>query len=125
VLRSRVLAGLAVLAVAGVAALSATAASARISLTVTPEVVFRGQFIHIKGNAGSCPVGDTVTLISHAFVATHRFAGVPALYTKVRAGGRFGLRTQIPHHRHPGLYYITARCGGGNLGVAGHVRIAR
>lgn len=106
-----------------VAATSAGAAPEAVFLTATPHVVYQGHLLHLRGNAGSCPVGNTVTLISRAFPATHEFAGIPAVFTKVKSGGAFAKTTRIPLHRHSGLYGITARCGGGNLGVAAHVRV--
>jgi hypothetical protein len=115
---------LAVVAAAGfLAATSAGAAPEAVFLTATPQVVYQGHLLHIRGNAGSCRVGNTVTLISRAFPARHEFAGIPAVFAKVKSGGAFATTTRIPLHRHSGLYGIVARCGGGNLGVAAHVRV--
>ena len=77
----------------------------------------------VTGSAGDCPAGDAVTILSHAFVHTHDFAGVPAVYARVRAGGAFHVSTRIPATRKPGAYTVTARCGGGNLGVLKHLRV--
>lgn len=104
---------------------SATAAPEKVFLAVTPGVVYQGQQVRVHGNAGSCPVGDTVTLISRAFAKVHEFAGFPAVLTKVRSGGAFHVTTRIPLHRHSGLYGIVARCGGGNLGVAANLRVLK
>ena len=98
-------------------------APAKVFLVVTPEVVTRGNLVHLSGSAGSCRRGNTVILISHAFPATHEFAGVPAVLTKVISGGAFKATTRIPLHRHSGLYHITGRCGGGNLGFYGSLRV--
>ena len=49
--------------------------------------------------------------------------GVPAVFAKVRAGGSFSTRTTIPRHRKVKRYEVTARCGGGNLGVVAHLRV--
>jgi hypothetical protein len=106
-------------------ATAATAAPARVFLAVTPTAVHRGHPVLLRGNAGSCPVGDTVTILSRAFARTHEFAGVPAVLAKVGSGGAFRASTRIPVKRRPGLYGITARCGGGNLGVAAHLRVLR
>src|SRR5580765_3538061 len=92
-------------------------AGAAISLAVTPTTVVRGHTVRVHGAAGDCPVGDAVTLISHAFSHAHDFAGVPAVFTPVRSGHTFHVTTRIPAGRAPGRYAITARCGGGNLGV--------
>ncbi len=81
--------------------------------------------MHIRGNADGCPRGNTVLVLSRAFVHTHEFAGVSAVLAKVRAGGGFRATTVIPRTRRPGRYVVTARCGGGNLGVAVHLTIRR
>ena len=106
-------------------ATAASAAPARVFLSVTPTAVHRGHSVLLRGNAGSCPVGDEVTIISRAFARTHEFAGVPAVFARVRSGGAFRLSTRIPAGKRPGLYGITARCGGGNLGVLVHLRVLR
>jgi hypothetical protein len=64
-----------------------------------------------------------VTVISRAFVHTHDFAGVPAVFALVRTGGKFAVRTTIPRTKKHGRYTVTARCGGGNLGVVAHLRV--
>jgi hypothetical protein len=98
-------------------AVTVRAAPALVVLKVSPSHVQRGHLVVITGNAGSCPVGDTVFIISRAFSRVHEFAGVPAVLAKVRTGGAFRATTRIPLRRRPGRYGITARCGGGNLGV--------
>jgi hypothetical protein len=115
---------LAILALAAALAASAAYAVAP-SLTVAPSVVHRGHLVTLKGSADGCPVGDAVTLISRAFVHTHDFAGVPAVFTRVRAGGKFHVSTRIPRTKPARRYAITARCGGGNLGVVAHLRVLR
>jgi hypothetical protein len=112
-----------VAAAAIVAAAVAGAAVSRASITVSPKTVERGHAVVVRGSAAGCPRGDAVTLISHAFVHTHDFAGVPAVYARVRATGRFSVTTRIPGTRHPARYTITGRCGGGNLGVAAHLTV--
>ena len=49
--------------------------------------------------------------------------GLPAVLTRVRVGGTFHVVTRIPATKTPGRYGITARCGGGNLGVLAHLRV--
>ena len=93
------------------------------ALTVTPSIVHRGHKVTLKGSADGCAVGNTVVLISHAFVHTHDFAGVPAVLAAVRHGGAFRVTTRIPAKKRPGRYAVTARCAGGNLGVIAHVRV--
>jgi hypothetical protein len=109
---------------AALAAAGGAVASAA-HLTLTPATVHRGGTVHIKGNADGCNVGNTVFVLSRAFVHTHEFAGVSAVLAKVRAGGAFRATTVIPRGRKPGRYDVTARCGGGNLGVLAHLTVRR
>jgi hypothetical protein len=103
----------------------ATATAASVSLSVSPSTVRAGRVVKIKGSAGDCRVGNTVSILSRAFVHTHQFAGVSAVLAKVRIGGSFSTTTTIPRTRVRGRYVVTARCGGGNLGVAAHLRVVR
>ena len=123
--RKPLVVALVALVAAAVAAVTASASAARVSLSVTPTTVHRGHLVTISGNAGSCPVGDTVTVMSRAFVRVHEFAGIPAVLTKVRGGQRFRATTRIPARKRPGRYGITARCGGGNLGVSARLTVLR
>jgi hypothetical protein len=104
------------LLVAGFGFTSANASAP--SLVLVPTSVRAGHAVRIHGSADGCPVGDTVFVLSRAFPRTHEFAGVPAVLAKVRAGGAFRAQTVIPRRRRPGRYGVTARCGGGNLGVS-------
>lgn len=94
-----------------------------VALTLTPSRVARGGTVLVRGVAGGCTEGNSVTIISHAFSAQHNFAGVPAVFTQVGSAGRFSVQTRIPTARPPGTYVVTARCGGGNLGVAAHLTV--
>jgi hypothetical protein len=96
-----------------------------VSLGVTPTHVRRGHTVLVHGVAGDCTAGDAVTIISHAFAATHTFAGVPAVFAQVGSAGRFSTRATIPAGRSAGTYVVTARCGGGNLGVSAHLIVTR
>jgi hypothetical protein len=106
-----------------VLALSAVAVAAGTSIRVHPHKVEAGHRVHISGSADGCPVGDRVTLLSEAFPHRHQFAGVPAVFTRVKSGGKFGRRVRIPAHRAAGRYSISGRCGGGNLGATAHLRV--
>jgi hypothetical protein len=107
-----------------VAALAfAGAVTAATSLTVAPASVHRGHRVIVRGNADGCPVGDTVTIISKAFAHTHDFAGLPAVFARVRSGGKFGVRPRIPSSKAVGNYGVSARCGGGNLGVSATIHV--
>jgi hypothetical protein len=107
------------------AALATAASAAAPSLTLSPSSVRRGRVVLVKGSADGCPVGDTVTIISRAFVRAHDFAGLPAIFARVKSGGGFGVTTRIPILRLPGRYGVTARCGGGNLGVLKYLTVRR
>jgi hypothetical protein len=48
---------------------------------------------------------------------------VPAFFARVRAGGAFAVAGKVRATAHPGRYVVTARCGGGNLGVAAYLRV--
>jgi hypothetical protein len=112
----------AVLAVAAAGLLPAGALASP-TMHVKPKKVHAGNKVRVFGNAAGCPAGNTVTLISHAFPKTNEFAGVPAVFTKVRADGSFSRRVRIPKSKTPKRYTISARCGGGNLGVSRKLRV--
>jgi hypothetical protein len=101
----------------------AGAVSAATSLTVAPASVHRGHRVIVRGNADGCGLGNTVTIMSKAFAHTHDFAGLPAVFARVRAGGKFGVRPRIPSTKAVGNYGVTARCGGGNLGVSATIHV--
>ena len=114
--------------VAALVAALATAATATAgvpSLTLTPSSVKRGNTVLIKGSADGCAVGDRVFIISRAFVHAHDFAGLPAVLAKVKYGGSFRVTTRIPATKRPGRYRVTARCGGGNLGILKYLTVRR
>jgi hypothetical protein len=113
--------------VAATLSLGATTAAGatQSSLTLTPAMVHRGGSVLIRGSAGSCPVGDTVVVISRGLPRTHEFAGLPAVWARVRPGGRFATRVRIPLAKPAGRYAVTARCGGGNLGVLARLTVLR
>jgi hypothetical protein len=92
-------------------------------LHVTNSPVQRGRRVIIRGNAAQCAIGNAVTIISKAFAHTHDFAGQPAVFARVRRGGRFGIRPRVLAAPRGGTYKITARCGGGNLGVSAFVTV--
>jgi hypothetical protein len=97
--------------------------STRPSLRVRPSVVSPGGRVWVSGSAGDCPRGDTIFVLSHA-LAGRSFAGVGAITARVRARGRFTTVGHIRPNARTGRYTVTARCGGGNLGVAAHLRVA-
>ena len=94
-----------------------------VALAVTPTRIRRGGTVLVHGVAGGCAAGDPVTVLSRAFSPAHSFAGVPAVFAPVGAAGRFSTRALVPRTRRPGTYSITARCGGGNLGVSARLTV--
>jgi hypothetical protein len=110
------------------AALSVSVASAsrlvHATLHASPNPVKAGYVLTLKGSAKpGCTTRDTVTIMSKAFVGTHKFASVPAVFAKVKLGGAFKTTTTIPSSKTAGTYTVTARCGGGNLGVEVHLHV--
>jgi hypothetical protein len=111
-------------AAALVIAVPAAAANAAARLRVTPGQVAPGGTVRVSGSAaGGCASRDRVTVLSRAFPGTHRFAGVPAITARTTAAGHFARTVRIPRTRKPGRYTVTARCGGGNLGIVRYLRV--
>ena len=94
-----------------------------VALTVRPRIVRRGASVLVSGVAGGCTAGDRVTISSHAFAAAQTFAGVPAVFAQVGSAGRFSATARIPALAGPAIYVLTARCGGGNLGVSARLTV--
>jgi hypothetical protein len=115
-------AGLATVVASGLDVSRRTSA-VNVSLAVRPSAIHRGGSVLVSGVAGGCTSGDTVTILSRAFPATHEFAGVPAALAEVGSAGRFSVKVRIPASRAPGRYQLTARCGGGNLGASAFLRV--
>ena len=109
------------LAAVSVAALAGAASASPPRLRVQPRVAHAGAVVHVRGNADGCPRPDSVAIISRAFPG-HGFAGLGVVYARVRAGGRFAATARIRRAAH-GRYRVSARCGGGNLGVVPHIRV--
>jgi len=98
-------------------ATAVTAATPRLS--VQPTSVARGGMVTVSGRG--CLAGDLVYLISPPFVGNAFVAHSVA--TRARSNGTFSRRVRIRRYVNPGRYLITARCGGGNLGVAARLRV--
>lgn len=98
-------------------AVPAAASGASFGLHLSPHSVPAGKILHVSGNVGNgCPHHGSVTVISAAFHRGHDFAGVNAIFIRIRASGRFAAETRIPSRRAPGAYAVSARCGGGSFG---------
>jgi hypothetical protein len=104
------------IAAAPVILLAAPAAAAAPTLSVHPGAVNAGGSVQVSG---SCQPNTTGFAISHAFLhdASHDFAGVGAAPFSTNATGKFAVTAQVPSSIAAGSYSVTARCGGGNLGV--------
>ena len=109
-----------VVATAGAAlVLAGTAAAATPRLSVHPASVARGGTVTVSGTG--CRAGDLVYLISPPFVG-HAF--VPhSVATRAHSSGSFARSVHIRTSIRGGRYLITARCGGGNLGVSARLRV--
>lgn len=97
--------------------LAAPATAAGESLHVTPHTVAAGGTVQVSG---TCDPHTTGFAISPAFVddASHDFAGLGAVPFNTNAGGAFSVTAQVAAGTAPGNYSVTARCGGGNLGIS-------
>jgi hypothetical protein len=87
------------------------------TLHVTPSTVPAGGAVQVSG---TCEPNTEGFAISHAFLhnASHDFAGVGAAPFTTNAAGAFSVTAAIPSSIAAGSYTVTARCGGGNLGIA-------
>ena len=109
-----------VVATAGVAlVLTGTVAAATPRLSVHPASVASGGTVTVSGTG--CRAGDLVYLISPPFVG-HAF--VPhSVATRAHSNGSFSRSVHIRTSIRAGRYLITARCGGGNIGVSARLRV--
>jgi hypothetical protein len=86
------------------------------TLHVVPTSVPAGGSVQVTGSCESSTQGYA---ISRAFLhdATHDFAGIGAAPFTTDPTGAFSVTAEIPPSTAPGSYDVTARCGGGNLGI--------
>jgi hypothetical protein len=103
----------------GALVLAGTLAAATPRLTVHPASVARGGTVTVSGRG--CRAGDIVYLISPPFVGNAFVAHSVA--TRARSNGSFSRLVHIRTSIRAGRYLITARCGGGNLGLAARLRV--
>jgi hypothetical protein len=99
--------------------LTGTLAAATRSISVHPGSIARGGMVTVSGKG--CRAGDVVYLISPPFVGNAFVAHSVA--TRARSNGSFSRRVRIRMSVRVGRYLITARCGGGNLGVSARLRV--
>jgi phosphodiesterase/alkaline phosphatase D-like protein len=81
------------------------------SIHVSPARIRPGERLHVYGNAGTCPVGSTLTLLSKAFPDTNTYRGLGAVYTTVEAQGLFSTFVMVPSSLPGGSYPVSGRCG--------------
>ncbi len=92
-------------------------------LRVSPSTAHQGTAVVFTGSvAQGCARGDQVTLISRLFPG-HAFGGESAVTARVGAHGRFSRRFSVRAGTARRTYIVTARCGGGNLGVEATLRV--
>jgi hypothetical protein len=86
------------------------------SLHVSPTSQAAGGSVQVSG---TCEANTSGFALSQAFLhdATHDFAGVGAAPFQTDAAGSFSVTAAIPANIAAGSYDVTARCGGGNLGL--------
>jgi len=92
------------------------AAAPAATLHVSPPSQAAGGSVQVSG---TCEANTSGHALSHAFLhdAAHDFAGVGAVAFQTDAAGNFSVTAEIPSSTTPGRYDVTARCGGGNLGI--------
>jgi hypothetical protein len=111
-------AGLIVVA-AGALVLTGTLGAATARIRVQPGSVARGGTVSVSGTG--CRAGDLVYLISTPFKGNSFVQHSVA--TRAHSTGNFSRTVRIRTNVRPGRYLITARCGGGNLGVSARLRV--
>jgi hypothetical protein len=99
------------------------------SLAVSPPTVPTGGQVTVSGDVlangqPGCSVPGDVTLISPAFAGLGEFAGVGATTAQADAAGNFSTTVTLSASVAPGTYDVSARCGGGNLGVTATLTVA-
>ena len=108
-----------VVVIAAAAMLAGTLAAATPRLSVHPASIARGGTVTVSGKG--CRAGDVVYLISPPFVG-HAFVA-HSVATRARSNGTFSRNVRVRATIRAGRYLITARCGGGNLGVSAKLRV--
>ena len=90
------------------------------SIAVSPSSQHPGGSVQVSG---SCEAGTSGFAISRAFLhdATHDFAGVGAVPFTTDSMGHFATTAMISSAATPASYTVSARCGGGNIGVTATV----
>ncbi|HEV7148255.1 MAG TPA: hypothetical protein VGN48_14785 [Pedococcus sp.] len=108
--------GLAIATVAAFWMVAPAVAAPSASIQVSPTSQQAGGSVRVSG---TCEANTSGFALSHAFLhdATHDFAGVGAAPFTTNATGAFAVTASIPASIPAGTYTVSARCGGGNIGV--------
>jgi hypothetical protein len=98
------------------------------TITVSPSSVAAGGQVTVSGDVlangqPGCSVPGDVTLISGAFEGLGEFAGVGATTAQADASGNFSTTVALSTSVAAGTYDVSARCGGGNLGVTASLTV--
>lgn len=112
--------GLAIATVAAFWMVAPAVAAPSASIQVSPSSQQAGGSVRVSG---TCEANTSGFALSQAFLhdATHDFAGVGAAPFTTNATGSFAVTAQIPASIPAGTYTVSARCGGGNIGVTAHL----
>jgi hypothetical protein len=95
------------------------APSAIPSIHVAPQAARAGSKVKIYGIAPTgSKAGAKLTLMSKAFSGQHEVSGIPAVTTRVRAGGRYSATVRIAAKTKPSTYGVTGKVGNRYLQVA-------
>jgi hypothetical protein len=95
------------------------APSAIPSIHVAPHAAGAGSKVKIYGIApAGSKAGAKLTLMSKAFSGQHEVSGIPAVTTRVRAGGRYSATVRIAAKTKPSTYGVTGKVGNRYLQVA-------
>jgi hypothetical protein len=117
----------ALVAAAFCAAAAGAALAARVHLVVRPATVAPGAVVTVSAGSSPCltpeRVAQYVTLISAAFPG-HAFGGEGAVRGRIGSRGSFSVHARVRLGLRRGRYPVTARCGGGNLGVSASIRVS-
>ncbi len=107
-------------AVAVLGLLTAPAGAQTASLTLDPSTIAVGGRLIVTG---TCEPNSSGFVLSQAFLGQTEFAGVPAVAFSTDSKGAFGVTFLITPAVKPGTYRVSARCGGGNLGLTRMLKV--
>jgi hypothetical protein len=94
-----------------------------VSLAVAPTSVTPGSNVNVSGQ---CQANTSGVAYTSAFVdspPTFDFAGLGAVPFTTDATGHFTVPATVATTTAPGTYQVSARCGGGNIGVTADLTV--